>query len=112
MAIDIKSLHVGTYSYKMPHWDNPVIVQVEKDRDCETNLVVRFKKGFYPTLLHELPAEAEMQEVPEDTKADQLTEFIDKHCVGKQYDTCTNSPCLYASSSGCQHVQHPKNQAK
>jgi hypothetical protein len=39
-----------------------------------------------------------------------FTEFIANHCVG-QYDSCTvNNPCRYASSSGCTHPRHPKNQ--
>jgi hypothetical protein len=37
-----------------------------------------------------------------------LKDFVEKHCVGKEYDSCKNSPCLYASSSGCQHPLYPK----
>lgn len=37
-------------------------------------------------------------------------EFVAKHCVGKQYDSCVSSPCQYASAGGCTHPLHPKNQ--
>ena len=39
-----------------------------------------------------------------------LTEFIDTHCRGKEFDSCCNSPCPYSSSGGCKHPEHPKNQ--
>ena len=39
-----------------------------------------------------------------------LYEFVQNHCAGKQYDSCIESPCLFASSSGCRHPLHPKNQ--
>lgn len=38
-----------------------------------------------------------------------LKEFVEKECVGKQYDSCINSPCVYASANGCKHPKHPKN---
>lgn len=38
-----------------------------------------------------------------------ITEFIDKYCQGKEYDSCINSPCPYASSNDCKHPKHPKN---
>jgi hypothetical protein len=38
-----------------------------------------------------------------------LEEFARDHCVGKEYDSCVNSPCPYASASGCTHPLHPKN---
>lgn len=36
-------------------------------------------------------------------------DFVKNHCTGKQYDSCKNSPCLYASHSGCTHPLHPKH---
>ena len=38
-----------------------------------------------------------------------FAEFIANDCTGKQYDSCVESPCTYASSMGCQHPKHPKN---
>jgi hypothetical protein len=38
-----------------------------------------------------------------------LVEFINTKCEGKEYDSCFNSPCTFASSSGCSHPDHPKN---
>lgn len=35
--------------------------------------------------------------------------FIDNHCVGKQFDSCVESPCPFSSHSGCRHPLHPKN---
>lgn len=37
-----------------------------------------------------------------------MDEFIEKYCVGAQYDSCVNSPCPYASVGGCRHPEHPK----
>ena len=41
------------------------------------------------------------------TKAD----FVQNICAGKEYDSCINSPCLYASGDGCKHPEHPRNQS-
>ena len=38
-----------------------------------------------------------------------LSEFVENHCTGKQYDSCVQSPCAFASTSGCRHPLHPKN---
>jgi hypothetical protein len=38
-----------------------------------------------------------------------LGEFVHDHCVGRQYDSCKDSPCLFASPDGCRHPMHPKN---
>ena len=35
--------------------------------------------------------------------------FIRLYCEGKQYESCKNSPCRYASLDGCRHPLHPKN---
>lgn len=40
-----------------------------------------------------------------------LDHFIEHQCVGKQYDSCVNSPCLYSRGHGCGHPEHPKNQS-
>lgn len=34
--------------------------------------------------------------------------FVEEHCVGKEYDSCVNSPCRYSSNDGCTHPKHPK----
>lgn len=34
--------------------------------------------------------------------------FVEEHCVGKEYDSCINSPCRYSSNDGCTHPEHPK----
>ena len=36
-----------------------------------------------------------------------LETFVAIHCVGRNYDSCVNSPCQYASSTGCAHPEHP-----
>jgi hypothetical protein len=36
-------------------------------------------------------------------------QFVEKYCEGKQYDSCKESPCPYASHSGCKHPKHPDN---
>lgn len=41
-----------------------------------------------------------------------LSEFVENHCVGKQYDSCVDSPCAFASHSGCRHPLHPKHAAQ
>ena len=41
-----------------------------------------------------------------------LSEFVENHCVGKQYDSCVESPCAFASHSGCRHPLHPKHAAQ
>ena len=41
-----------------------------------------------------------------------LSEFVKNHCVGKQYDSCVESPCAFASHSGCRHPLHPKHAAQ
>ncbi|MDI3534798.1 MAG: hypothetical protein PWQ82_1163 [Thermosediminibacterales bacterium] len=38
-----------------------------------------------------------------------IDEFVKKHCTGKEYDSCVDSPCPYSSASGCRHPLHPKN---
>lgn len=38
-----------------------------------------------------------------------LKEFTGKYCQGKNYNSCINSPCLYASREGCLNPLHPKN---
>jgi len=38
-----------------------------------------------------------------------LKTFVDTQCVGKEYDSCINSPCPYSSGQGCTHPSHPKN---
>lgn len=38
-----------------------------------------------------------------------LSEFVENHCIGKQYDSCVQSPCAFASTSGCRNPLHPKN---
>ena len=43
---------------------------------------------------------------------DELELFVEKYCVGKEYDSCHNSPCRYASVHGCQHPEHPWNKEK
>lgn len=41
-----------------------------------------------------------------------LQEFVDRHCPGKSYDSCHDSPCPYSSHlHGCTHPLHPKNQS-
>jgi len=37
-----------------------------------------------------------------------LSDFIEQHCAGKEYDSCKNSPCPFASSGGCIHPKYPK----
>jgi len=34
--------------------------------------------------------------------------FLRDKCVGKQYDSCIESPCLWASRSGCAHPDYPR----
>lgn len=36
-------------------------------------------------------------------------EFVRLHCEGREFDSCHNSPCRYASADGCRHPLHPKN---
>ena len=38
-----------------------------------------------------------------------LHDFVQKHCEGKQYDSCIESPCRFSSHSGCRHPMHPNN---
>jgi hypothetical protein len=38
-----------------------------------------------------------------------LQEFAEKHCTGRQYDSCIGTPCTWSSGSGCFHPLHPKN---
>ena len=38
-----------------------------------------------------------------------MEDFLERHCEGKQYDSCANTPCKFASPSGCTHPRHPKN---
>lgn len=38
----------------------------------------------------------------------ELSDFVSRYCVGKNYDSCHDSPCRYASIDGCQHPMHPK----
>lgn len=35
------------------------------------------------------------------------SEFVEKYCMGKQYDSCISSPCMYSSSWGCRHPDYP-----
>jgi hypothetical protein len=42
------------------------------------------------------------------TYPEALAEFVKTDCRGKQYDTCVDSPCPYASINGCQHPKHPR----
>jgi len=37
----------------------------------------------------------------------ELTLFLKEKCVGPQYDSCHDSPCLYASHQGCTNKDHP-----
>ncbi len=37
--------------------------------------------------------------------------FVRDLCVGREYDSCHDSPCPYASSGGCSHPKHPNNLA-
>ena len=39
-----------------------------------------------------------------------IAEFARTLCVGQEYDSCINSPCCYASVSGCQHPKHPSRE--
>lgn len=41
-----------------------------------------------------------------------LYEFVRRYCTGRKYDSCTNSPCRYASANGCRHPLHPKNRER
>lgn len=36
--------------------------------------------------------------------------FLEVYCQGRQYDSCKNSPCPWASHGGCRHPMHPANQ--
>lgn len=38
-----------------------------------------------------------------------IDDFVKKYCVGRQYDSCINSPCYYSGGDGCHHPMHPKN---
>ena len=45
------------------------------------------------------------------TQADyveRMRHFVQHHCAGKQYDTCT--VCRYYFLRGCSHPEHPANQ--
>lgn len=44
--------------------------------------------------------------------AEALEVFLEKHCTGRQYDSCIDSPCPSSSFSGCLHPLHPKNKGK
>lgn len=49
----------------------------------------------------------------EDTQATKdylalMRHFVEHHCEGKQYDTCT--ACPRYMSWGCSHPEHPANQ--
>ena len=38
-----------------------------------------------------------------------LIEFVNNYCLGKDYDSCKDSPCGWSSKSdGCTHPKHPK----
>lgn len=39
-----------------------------------------------------------------------LAEFREKHCAGREYDSCANSPCRYSNPNGCQHPLYPTMQ--
>lgn len=41
--------------------------------------------------------------------AELLARFVRDDCTGRQYDSCSDSPCRHASVNGCQHPRHPKN---
>lgn len=48
------NLEVGPYWYKMPHWDSPILIAVEKDQDGD--LAVRFQIDQKPVKVQDLPA--------------------------------------------------------
>ena len=43
-----------------------------------------------------------------DDRIARMSEFVRLHCEGREYDSCFNSPCRYASVDGCRHPLHPK----
>ena len=58
MSINTKSIDVGPHYYRMPHWDEWLLVNVIRDDHGE--LAVRFKDGYYPTLVSDLPADGQL----------------------------------------------------
>jgi hypothetical protein len=46
----------GLYLYKLPQWDKPVEVEVEKDN--EGKLLVRFSNYHYPVKMNDIPSQA------------------------------------------------------
>lgn len=50
-----------------------------------------------------------MTDTQDDKQPDALAKFVEDHCQGEQYDSCVESPCPFASHSGCRHPLHPKN---
>ena len=60
---------------------------------------------------HLTPAEQACERMIDRTRKsyhELLVEFVDNHCVGKEYDSCYEAPCFYASKQGCLHPEHPK----
>jgi hypothetical protein len=52
-----------------------------------------------------------LETAPDFNSSFSVWEFVRTLCVGKEYDSCHEFPCRYASVSGCQHPQHPKGRA-
>jgi hypothetical protein len=47
-------------------------------------------------------------ELAREDYAGRMKWFVDNLCVGKQYDSCINTPCTYSGGNGCTHPKHPK----
>lgn len=65
-------LQTGTYEYRMPGWAAPVTVKVEDGQGAFAGqLMVRFKEGYYPTKLRDIPVAAEFVKVSAPSEAPQ-----------------------------------------
>ena len=67
--------------------------------------------GQIAILEEELNERNQTKEVKKETELT-LSEFVRDHCAGREYDSCVESPCVYASHSGCKHPLHPNNTQK
>jgi hypothetical protein len=56
---NVSELTVGKYHYTRPSWDRTIDIIVEKNNDA---LTVRFSENAQPTLISDIPSDAEFIE--------------------------------------------------
>lgn len=77
-----------------------LIREARKFRDCER---------FAVELMRTMKPDHEGDSLDSGTGGLELSlaDFIRDHCQGRIYDSCFDSPCMYASPIGCAHPKHP-----